>query len=129
MILVIFWPARAEFRRVHRFRNVDIPFRLKYEGGVLARDQYDFEIIADRTLNMFKLRIAKKGKYLCLIDGEILISEAPGARGEKMEEVPDEPTLTLSRIPDKNVVDIIVETGKIIRLFPYHRIRFQMECE
>lgn len=52
LILVLFCPALAESKKVHRFKNVEIPFDWKYEGNVFAKGQYDFEIIADRTLNM-----------------------------------------------------------------------------
>jgi len=129
LILILFCPAMAQMRRVHIFKNVEIPFNLKHKNMVFEKGKYDFEILSERSLSMFKLRIIKKGKGLCILDGEILRAEPPGARGEKMEEVPDDPTLKINRIPLKNIVNIIVETGKLTRIFPYHKLGFQMEYE
>jgi hypothetical protein len=129
LILILFCPAMAQMRRVHVFKNVEIPFNLKHEDTVFEKGKYDFEILADRSLNMFNLKIIRNGKNLCILNGEILRAEAPGARGEKMLEVPDEPTLKMNRIPAKNIVNITVETGKLARIFPYYKLRFQMEYE
>lgn len=129
MISILFRPAIAQFRKVNKFKGVEVPFSLKHEDTVLKKGKYDFEIIVYRTLREFYLRIIKKGKTLCIVPGEILRDKPPGARGEEMPEVPEEPTLKISRIPAKKIANIIFETGKLTEIFPCYKIRFQMEYE
>jgi hypothetical protein len=127
MISILFRPAIAQIRKVKKFKGVEVQFSLKHEDTVLKKDKYDFEIIVHRTLRQFYLRIIKKGKALCIVPGEILRDKPPGARGEEMPEVPEEPTLKISRIPAKKIANIIFETGKLTEIFPCYKIRFQME--
>lgn len=129
LILILFCPVMAQFRRIHIFKNVEVPFNLKHEDSVYEKGKYDFEIQAYRSLNLFTLRLIKKGKALCTLDGKILRDDSPGVRGEKMEEVPDEPTLKMHRIPANKIVNITIETGKLAKIFPYYVLRFQMEYE
>jgi hypothetical protein len=132
LIGLFVYPAIAQIRTVHKFKKVDIPFNLKHENLTLKKDRYDFEIIVHRTLQVWNLRIMKKGKVLCMLPGEVLRDRPPGAHGEEMSDVPEEPTLKIKRIPAKKMVYIIFETGKMetgTELLPYHKIRFKMEYE
>jgi len=129
LIMIITCPAIAQMRKVHKFKNVEIPFNLVYEDSIFEKGKYDFEILANRSLLTFHLRIIKRGKNLCLLPGEILRDKPPGARGEEMEEVPDDPTLKTQRIPAKKMVYIIFEAGKLAAVYPCFKIRFQIKYE
>ena len=129
LIAAIICPAIAQMRKVHKFKKVEIPFNLVYEDSIFEKGKYDFEILANRSLQTFHLRIIKSGKNLCLLAGEILRDKPPGARGEEMEEVPDDPTLKMKRIPAKKMVHIIFEAGKQAAVYPCFQIRFQIKYE
>lgn len=129
LFFLLFSQAKAEWRTVQVFKKVEVPFNMKHEDLILKKGQYDFEILCDRSLNIFKLKIYKKGKSLCFLAGKILRDGLPGARGEKMEEVPDDSTLQMKRIPVKKAVYIIFETGKLTEVFPGFVIRFELEYE
>jgi len=129
LVFLIFSQAGADWRTVQKFKKVDVPFDMKHEDLVMEKGQFDFEILCERSLNIFQLKIYKKGKSLCAITGKVLRDKLPGARGEEMEEVPDEPTLQMKRIPVKKAVYIIFETGKQTEMFPGFVIRFELEYE
>lgn len=127
--LLLFSPAIADWRTVQIFKKVDVPFDMKHEDLVMEKGKFDFEILSERSLNIFQLKIYKKGKSLCAVPGKVLRDGLPGARGEEMEEVPEEPTLQMKRIPVKKAVYIIFETGKLTEMFPGFVIRFELEYE
>ena len=129
IILFLFCPALAQIRKVQKFKKVEIPFNLKHKDLIIKKGKYDFEIIAHRTLGIWNLRIQKKGKNICIVSGEVLRDKAPGARGDEMSDVPDDPTLKFRRIPAKKIVHIIFEMGKTSYLYPCYKVRFQMEYE
>ncbi len=126
-VFLIFSQALADWRTVQKFKGVNVPFDMKHEDLIMEKGKFDFEILSERSLNIFQLKIYKKGKSLCGITGNVLRDGLPGARGEKMEEVPDEPTLQMKRIPVKKALYIIFETGKLTELFPGFVIRFELE--
>jgi len=129
LVFLLFSQAQADWRTVSIFKKVDIPFNMKHEDLIMKKGQFDFEILCERSLNIFQLKIYKKGKSLCAVTGKVLREGLPGARGEEMEEVPEEPTLQLKRIPVKKAVYIIFETGKLTEIFPGFVIRFELEYE
>lgn len=122
-------PVSADFRTVHKFKKVAIPFDMKYEDALLEKGTYDFEICADRSLSLWNLRVIKKGKIFCALAGDVLRDQAPGARGENMAEVPDEPTLKIRRIPEEKMAHIIFENSGSAHLFPYYVVRFNISYE
>ena len=129
MILFLSYPATAQFRKVYKFKKVNVPFNMKHEGSIFEKGKYDFEILGHRTLRTFYLKIIKKGKTLCMLHGEILRDRAPAALGEKMTDVPKEPTLKMTRTPAKKIVNIIFETGSLTEVYPCYKLRFQLEYE
>jgi len=128
-VFLFFSQAGADWKTVQKFKKVDVPFDMKHEDLIMEKGQFDFEILSERSLNIFQLKIYKKGKSLCAVTGKVLRDRLPGARGEEMEEVPDEPTLQMKRIPVKKAVYIIFETGKQTEMFPGFVIRFELEYE
>lgn len=131
-IVFLVLPVPADFRTVHMFKKVAIPFDMKYDDAILEKGTFDFEICADRTLNLWTLRIIKKGKILCSLPGDVLRDRPPGAHGEKMAGVPDEPTLKVKRIPKEKMAHITFENAGIetgTSLFPYYVVRFKISYE
>lgn len=131
-ITLLVLPVAAELRSVHRFAKVAIPFSMKHEDAILEKGTYDFEICADRTLNLWALRIIKKGKILCSLSGEVLRDRPPGEKGAKMATVPDEPTLRVKRIPQEKMAHITFENAGIesgAEIFPYYIVRFKIGYE
>jgi len=131
-ITLLVLPVAAEFRSVHMFKKVPIPFSMKHEDAIFEKGTYDFEICADRTLNIWAIRIIKKGKILCNLPGEVLRDRPPGTRGEKMAGVPDEPTFRVKRIPDERMAHLIFENAGMetgAEVFPYYIVRFKIGYE
>jgi len=126
LIFILFYPASAQWRKVNKFKRVEVPFNTKHKDLVMEKDKYDFEVWNNRSLGIFLLKIIKKGKTLCTLPGKILRDKLPGARGQEMEEVPDEDTLKMKRIPAKNIVHIIFERGRLEELYPGYVIRFEL---
>jgi hypothetical protein len=129
LVFLLFSPAKAEWRTIQVFKKVDVPFNMIHEDLIMQKGQFDFEILSERSLNIFQLKIYKKGKSLCAVTGKVLREGLPGARGEEMEEVPVEPTLQMKRIPVKKAVYIIFETGQLTEMFPGFVIRFELGYE
>lgn len=129
LIFLLFSPASAQWRKVSKFKGVGVPFNMKHKDLVMEKGKYDFEIWNNRSLRIFQLKIIKKGKTLCALPGKVLRDKLPGARGQEMEEVPDEPTLKMKRIPAKNIVHIIFEKGKLAEVYPGYVIRFELGYE
>ena len=129
LILFLFCPVRAQFRKINQFKKVEVPFNLKYKGSTFKKGKFDFEIIVHRSLNIFQLRITKKGKSLCIVPGKILRDYIPGRHGDKFPDIPEDPTLKIQRIPAKKEVNIIFETGSQTEIFPCYKVRFKMEYE
>lgn len=129
LVFLLFSQAGADWRSIQKFKKVDVPFDMKYEDLIMEKGQFDFEILSERSLNIFQLKIYKKGKSLCGITGKVLRDGLPGTRGEEMEEVPDEPTLQMKRIPVKKALYIIFETGKLTEIFPGFVIQFELGYE
>lgn len=129
LVLLLFSPASAQWRKVQKFKSVEVAFNMKHEDLIIKKGKLDFEIWSHRSLNIFQLKIIKKGKTLCALPGKVLRDGLPGARGQKTEEVPEEPTLKMKRIPARKIVYIIFETGKLTHLFPGYIIRFEMGYE
>ena len=122
-------PAGADLRTVHKFKKVAIPFDMTHDGTKIEKGTFDFEILVERSLSMWTLRVIKKGKVLCALPGEVLRDRAPGAAGETMAEVPEKPTLKVKRVLDEKMAHLIfensgVETGAM--LFPYYVVRFKI---
>jgi len=129
LILLLCSPASAQWRKIQEFKKVEVAFNMIHEDLIIKKGQFDFEVWNNRSLNMFQLKIIKKGKALCVLPGKVLRDELPGARGQKMEEVPEEPTLKMTRIPARKIAYIIFETGKLTQLFPGYIIRFEVGYE
>ncbi len=129
LVSLFFSQAKADWRTIQKFKKVNVPFNMKYEDLIMEKGQFDFEILSERSLSIFQLKIYNKGESLCAVPGKILRDGLPGARGEEMEEVPDEPTLQMKRIPIKKALYIIFETGKLTEMFPGFVIRFELEYE
>ena|GEM_PF-1467188 len=131
-IVFLVLPVASDLRTVHKFTKVAIPFDMKYNDAILEKGTFDFEICADRTLSLWTLRIIKRGKILCSLTGEVLRDRPPGALGDKMAGVPDEPTLKVKRIPEEKMVRITFEnagTETGAELFPYYVVRFKISYE
>lgn len=102
---------------------------MKHEGLIMKKGKYNFEIWSHRSLSIFQLKIIKKGKTLCALQGKVLRDKLPGARGQKIEGVSDEDTFKIKRIPAENITRIIFQFGELSYLFPGQVIRFELGYE
>lgn len=129
LIMAFSHHAFAQMKKVHKFKKVNIPFNIKCDDTIIEKGQYDIEIFAYRAVRQWSLKILKGGNTLCILNGQILRDECPGARGQEMEEVPEETTLKMSRIPAKQILNIIFEAGRMTQFYTCYKVIFQTEYE
>lgn len=129
MIILLICPAKAQIIKICKFKAVEIPFNLKYNGSVLKKGKYDLELIRHQTSRIFYLRIRQKGKAFCIVTGEKLEYESDKGISELLDEIPEQPTLKIKKIPKKNMVNIIIESGIKAPNYPYVKVSFKMEYE
>ncbi len=135
VILIIFLicPLMAQLKNIAEFKRVEIPFNLKHEDSIYEKGKYDFEIVVMYMTSgvvLFFLRIKKKRKILCQIEGKRL-----GYHTDFLAEllndpnIPDEPRLKIKRNPKEKILNIIYESGKKATFYPLEKIRFKIEYE
>lgn len=122
-------PAMAAMKKVKKFKNVNIPYNLKHEETIIEKGKYDFEIWAYREVRQWSVKLIKKGNTLCALPGVILRDECPGARGQESEDIPKEPTLKMSRIPAKHILNIIFEAGSTTQFYTCYKVKFEIQYE
>jgi hypothetical protein len=115
-------PAFAQWEDVSSFKEVQIPFDLKYDEKIIKKGKYEVEILKHTGQTVYYLRIKKKGKKLCLIPGEYLkyIDE---------KDIPNKPKLRMRRNTAEKLLYIIFESGTITWKYPKVKIRFKIEYE
>jgi hypothetical protein len=117
----------AQWERVYYFKDVNVPFKLITEDGVLEKGKYDFEILKDFRQALYYLRIKKKNKRICNILGEYLYYQQRGAIAHP--EVPDKPKFGMKRNTETKDVIIIFESGRKYTKYPFVKVRFMMKYE
>lgn len=126
-IILLISPGIAQWERVYYFKDVNVPFKLVTEDGVLEMGKYDFEILKDFRQAVYYLRIKKKNKRICNVLGEYLYYKQRGAIDDP--EVPDKPKFGMRRNPVTKDVYILFESGKKYTKYPFIKIRFKMKYE
>lgn len=126
-IILLISPSIAQWERVYYFKDVNVPFKLVTEDGVLEMGKYDFEILKDFRQAVYYLRIKKKNKRICNVLGEYLYYKQRGAIDDP--EVPDKPKFGMRRNPVTKDVYILFESGKKYTKYPFIKIRFKMKYE
>jgi hypothetical protein len=115
-------PAFSQWEDVTSFKDVQIPFNLKYDDKIIKKGKYEVEILKHTAQTAYYLRIKKKGKRLCLVPGEYLkyIDET---------EIPNKPKLRMRRNTAEKLLYVIFESGTITWKYPKVKIRFKIEYE
>ena len=128
--MFLFCPAIAQMKKICIFKGVEISFNLKHDDSIIEKGKYDFEFLKHQTQVSFYLRIKKKRKAVCLIQGEELAYKSSGYY-ERSEDpnIPEQAKLRFLKNPKKGIVDILFESGKRAIAYPYVKLRFRMEYE
>ncbi|NOR15566.1 MAG: hypothetical protein GQ544_07675 [Candidatus Aminicenantes bacterium] len=115
-------PAFSQWEDVSSFKDVQIPFNLKYKDKIIKKGKYEIEILKHTAQTVYYLRIKKKGKRLCLVPGEYLkyIDE---------KDIPNKPILRMRRNTAEKLLYVIFESGTITWKYPMIKIRFKIEYE
>lgn len=129
LIAFLVCPAMAALKKVKKFENVNIRYDLKHDETTIEKGEYDIEIWAYREVQQWSLKIIESGDSLCVLQGVILRDECPGARGEEMEDVPEEATLKMSRVPAIKTLNFIFEAGSQTQLYTCYKVKFPIQYE
>ncbi len=129
LIVILVNPAMAALKKVKKFENVNISYDLKHDEVTVEKGEYDIEIWAYREVQQWSLKILESGDSLCVLQGVILRDECPGARGEKMEDIPEEATLKMSRTPAIKTLNFIFEAGSTTSLYTCYKVKFPIKYE
>jgi len=115
-------PVFSQWEDVTSFKDVQIPFDLKYEDKIIKKGKYEIEILKHTSQTAYYLRIKNKGNRLCLVPGEYLkyIDET---------DIPDKPKIRMRRNTAEKLLYIIFESGTITWKYPNIKIRFKIEYE
>ena len=123
LIMILLCPAIAQMNLICEFKEVKIPFNLKYEDSIFEKGKYDFELL--KMTNVFYLRIKKKGKSVCLMPfGEKL-------KYENMfdPDIPKRAKFQIKRNPALKIAYLIFESGSHHPDYPTIKVRFKLEYE
>jgi len=119
----------AEMIPLNRFKGVNIPVSLKIEDKILGKGAYDLEFRRNANPVLYYVGIMKSGKILGLVQGE----EWPytGIASDVLErrDVPDKPTLKMSKNTDEKLFIVIFESGRWTSKYPRIRARFKFLYE
>lgn len=129
LIVFLFCPVIAQVTRVYEFKDVEIPFNMKYGDSIIEKGKYEFEIIFNHGPQVFHLRITKKRKGICLVPGERKQYKSFGRERLRDPNIPDKPTLRFRKFPASKMLRVTFESGKKARMFPLVRVIFKMEYE
>jgi len=130
-IILLVHPALTQPIGVATFKGVKTKFPLKYGDTLIKKGTYEFEIsviVTGSQKSVFYLRIKEKGKTLCDIPGDNLeySSKFLGILNDD-PNIPDKPTIKIKKYPVNNMANVIFESGKKARAYPYSKVRFKME--
>ncbi|NOR13115.1 MAG: hypothetical protein GQ545_07660 [Candidatus Aminicenantes bacterium] len=115
-------PAFSQWEDVCSFKNVQIPFNLKYKDKIIKKGKCEIEILKHTAQTVYYLRIKKKGKKLCLLPGEYL-------KYMDEKDITGKPKLRMRRNTAEKLLYIIFESGTITWKYPKIKIRFKIEYE
>jgi hypothetical protein len=134
ILIIIFWASLfttvcASWDRVYKFKKVQIPLNLKFEGLTIKKGEYDLEILKVKSVVAYTLRIIKKKKFLCTVPGEFLTYKTAknGMQQYKDPNIPVAPTLKMQTYPKNKLFYIIFESGKRTIKYPFIKIRFKLK--
>ncbi len=119
----------AQMKSLHKFKGVKIPFKLVCKDSALKAGTYGLEFFKHETQPTFFLRILKGRKKLCLIQGEKLTYKTRGTKQLSDPDIPEKPKLRMRKNPTKKIITVIFETGKKSRVYPFTKVKFEIEYE
>ena len=130
LVLLLCVPVKsAQLKLLCKFRNVELPYTLKYQNKVFEKGKYDLEAVKKATSTDYYLRIKRRGKVLDLILGEQWDYQTRGMYVMRDPNIPDKPTMKMKKDSAEKIFTIIIETGKKNRTAPFARLRFKFEYE
>jgi hypothetical protein len=122
--------AIAQSQELAEFKDINLPFALKYEDQTFEKGKYEMIVIKNLPMT-FLLKIKKQGKTIGLISGGEKLNYPDQGNLSLLQMNPDIPKfakLAIKRNPALKIAYIIIETGKKTALCPFHKIRFKLEC-
>ena len=128
MIFLMAGAVAAQLVDIAKFKGVQIPYTMKFEDKVLEKGKYDLETLKDRNNPTYYLRFKKRGRVICMVEGEQLTVEARGMSRLSDKDIPDNPRLKMKKnTAEKNLI-FTVETGRRSQ-FPFQMLQFKLEYE
>jgi hypothetical protein len=120
----------AQMNPVYRFKGVNIPVSLRIKNAVLKKGVYDLEFVRASSPVLYYLRIWQQGKILHALQGE----EWPYGSGivsdiAKNRDIPDKPTLKMTRNATEKLLTVIFESGRWAKRYPMIRAKFKFQYE
>jgi hypothetical protein len=130
LLTLSFGQAFAQLQELGEFKDINLPFTLKYEDQIFEKGKYDL-IFLRNFPSTFLLKIKKQGKTICLIPGGEKVNYPEQGNLNLLQMNPDIPKfgkLTIKRNPALKISYIICETGKQTQVCPFYKIRFKFDC-
>lgn len=127
-LFILAGPAAAQLIDIGKFKGIMIPYNLEFGGKTLEKGQYDLETLKNPTTPSCYLRFKKKGKVVCLVEGERLELEARAFSRLIDPSVSQKPQLKMKKDTKEKVLVFLVQTGRD-SLYPYLLLQFKLKYQ
>lgn len=127
LAMLFLYSAFAQTKIIVQFDGVKIPVNLRHDDLIIEKGEYDLEILKNQGQPIYFLRIKKKGKELCRVQGKKLGPRPLGRSGA--ETVSADPSLRMKKIPEEKVIQMIFDSGTRVRINRGIKVGFKFEYE
>jgi hypothetical protein len=126
LITIFFLPVFSQMEKFAQVKGVGIPFNLKCDDSIFKKGKFDFEVY--RSAGDYFLKIKRKGKTLCFVQGRREWYDVYGLKIHLDPNIPDKPRLQITRNPKEKILNIIFESGKKAK-YPFLKIIFRVSYQ
>jgi hypothetical protein len=114
----------AQMNPIYGFKDVNIPVSLKNKDKIMEKGAYNLEFCRASSGPFYYVRIIKKKEVLAILEGE----EFPYGIG-KDHNLPNKPTLKMTRNQSEKLLILVFESGTMTKIYPGLRARFKIQYD
>ena len=114
----------AQMSPIYRFKDVNIPVSLKTEDKIMEKGAYNLEFCRASSGPFYYVRIMKIKEVLVILEGE----ELPYGLAKGLN-IPNKPTLKMTRNQSEKLLILVFESGTVTKIYPMHRARFKIQYD
>jgi hypothetical protein len=116
--------AMAQMNPIYKFKDVSIPVSLKIKDKLLEKGAYNLEFCRASNGPFYYVRIMKKKEVLVILEGEEFRYGIA-----KDRNIPNKPTLKMTRNQSEKLLILVFESGTVTKIYPMLRARFKIQYD